>query len=63
MKYFKKNRRIVKATNAEDHATTTSKHWGFIPVPGKGGATTNFVIPEWMFERELNEMKEGIIHA
>lgn len=22
-------------------ATTTSKDWGFIPVPGKGGKTTN----------------------
>lgn len=27
-------------------ATTTSKDWGFIPVPGKGGKTTNFEIPE-----------------
>lgn len=62
MKYFKKNRRIIKATNAEDPATTTSKDWGFVPVPGKGGKTTNFEIPEWMFKRELEEM-EGIINA
>lgn len=33
-------------TNAVDGATTTSKEWGFIPVPGKGGATTNATIPE-----------------
>lgn len=23
-------------------ATTTSKDWGFKPIPGKGGKTTNF---------------------
>lgn len=40
-------------------ATTTSKDWGFIPVPGKGGNTTNAEIPEWMFQRELNDMMEG----
>ena len=63
MKVFKKNKRIIKGTNAIDPATSTSKNWGFTPVPNKGGNTTNFVIPEWMFERELNDMKEGIIHA
>ena len=50
-------------SNAIDPETTTSKNWGFHPVPGKGGATTNYVIPDWMFDRELKEMKEGIIHA
>jgi hypothetical protein len=63
MKFSKKNRRVTKASNAIDPATTTSKKWGFNPIPGKGGATTNFEIPEWMFERELNDMKEGIINA
>ncbi len=63
MKYFKKNRRVTKATNAIDPATTTSKRWGFIPVPNKCGKTTNFEIPEWMFDRELKEMKGGIINA
>lgn len=62
MKRFKKNKRINKATNAIDPATTTSKTWGFKPIPGKGGATTNFEIPDWMFDRELKEM-EGIINA
>lgn len=33
------------ATNAIAPATTTGKHWGFIPVPCKGGATTNAVNP------------------
>lgn len=46
-------------SNAIDPATTTSKNWGFHPVPGKGGATTNYEIPEWMFTRELQDMKEG----
>ena len=34
---MKKNRRKIKG-NA---ATTTAKDWGFGPVPGKGGNTTN----------------------
>ncbi len=59
MRRFKKNGRITKATNAIDPATTTSKDWGFTPVPNKGGATTNFVIPDWMFDRELEEYKNG----
>lgn len=41
-----KNRICV--TNAVDHATTTSKAWGFAPVPGKGGKTNNATI----FERK-----------
>lgn len=45
--------------NAIDPATTTSKDWGFVPVSGKGGSTTNALIPEWMFERELADMMEG----
>ena len=36
---MKKNRNYLGET-----ATTTSKDWGFIPVPGKGGKTTNAVI-------------------
>lgn len=39
-----KNR--IFGTNAVDPATTTGKHWGFIPVPGKGGKTTNAIIPD-----------------
>jgi hypothetical protein len=63
MRYTKKNRRITKANNAIDPATSTSKNWGFVPVPGKGGATTNFEIPERMFAEELKYMKEGAINA
>ena len=59
MKRFKKNGRIIKATNAIDPATTTGKNFGFKPIPGKGGATTNFEIPDYMFERELREYEEG----
>lgn len=57
-------KRITKMTNAIDPATTTSKDWGFKPIAGKGGATTNFVIPEWMFKRELEEYENGgIVNA
>lgn len=31
-------------SNEIDGATTTSKDWGFKPVPGKGGKTLNTVI-------------------
>lgn len=61
MKYIMSNRRIVRATNAIDPATTTSASFGFKPVPNKGGNTTNFEIPEGMFKRELEEMKAGIL--
>ena len=50
-------------SNAIDPATSTSKNFGYKPVPNKGGKTNNYEIPEWMFNRELQEMKEGIIHA
>ena len=50
-------------SNAIDSATTTSKKFGFKPVPNKGGATTNFEIPEWMFKRELEEMEGGVVNA
>lgn len=63
MKRFKKNGRIIKASNAIGAATTTSKDFGYIPIPGKGGVTTNYEIPERMFERKLNDMKEGISNA
>ena len=62
MRYTKKNKRIIKATNAIDVASSTSKDFGYKPVAGKGGKTTNFEIPEWMFKREMEEM-EGIINA
>ena len=50
-------------SNAIDPATTTSKIWGFKPVPGKGGATTNFEIPEWMFKEELKALEGGTANA
>lgn len=49
--------RIIKANNAVEPAAPAFR-WGK-GVPGKGGATTNFEIPEWMFKRELEEMMEG----
>ena len=42
MKRFRKNGRVIKLSNAIDAATTTSKDFGFVPVPGKGGASANY---------------------
>ena len=56
---MKRNRKINRATNAIEPATTTSKTWGYIPVPGKGGKTTNFEIPPELFKRELEEYLNG----
>ena len=36
-------------------ATTTSRDWGFGPVSGKGGKTTNSAIGEGMIHREMKE--------
>lgn len=59
-----KKRKLRKiGSNSIDPASTTNKDWGFIPVPNKGGATTNFEIPEWMFKRELEEMEGGVLNA
>ena len=44
-------------------ATTTNKDWGYNPVPNKGGNTTNAEIPEWMFQRELEDMEGGAVNA
>lgn len=43
---MKKYKNLNKATNAVDPATTKSKDWGFIPIPGKFGKTTNAEIKE-----------------
>ena len=56
-------KKLTRLTNAVEPATTTSKDWGFIPVSGKGGKTTNAEIPEWMFDRELKDLKEGVLNA
>jgi hypothetical protein len=59
-----KKRKFQKIrSNKINLATTTNKDWGFIPVPNKGGATTNFEIPEWMFKREVEEMEGGVVNA
>lgn len=61
---MKKNRVINRATNAIDPATTTNKDWGYIPVPCKGGNTTNFEIPAEMFKCALAEhLKEVNEHG
>ena len=55
---MKKNRRFTNPTNAVDPATTTAKNWGFVPVAGKGGKTTNAEMPD-VFKRELAEYLNG----
>lgn len=61
MKFFKKKRKINRATNAIDGATTRpcwgKKVHGYPGIAGKGGASTNAKIPEWVFEKELKEME------
>ena len=43
------------ATNAIDPASTTSASFGFIPIPGKGGKTTNAEIPELNLRNMLDK--------
>lgn len=38
----KSNKRSKLLSNWGIMATTTNAGWGFIPVPGKGGATMNY---------------------
>lgn len=40
-------------------ATTTSKDWGFGPVAGKGGKTTNSAVGDTMIHRELKDQKRN----
>lgn len=54
---MKNYKRILKANNAVEPAAHASV-WGN-GVPGKGRKPLNFVIPEWMFQREMDEMKGG----
>lgn len=46
---------ILKASNAVEPAASVKRKG----VPGKGGKTLNATIPDWMFQRELEDMKEG----
>lgn len=55
---MKKNRKRNNPAYGME-ATTTSKDWGYIPVPCKGGKTTNFETPADMFKRELAEYLLG----
>ena len=49
-----KNKKTRKSAGVMG-ATTTSKDWGFGPVPCKGGKTTNNEIGETMIHRELKD--------
>ena len=39
-------------------ATTTSKDWGFGPIPGKGGYTRNSLVGDTMIYREMKEARK-----
>ena len=56
--YYKKP---LRGTNAVEPAAPASV-WGYKGCAGKGGATTNSIITEKMFQRELKEM-EGKANA
>ena len=43
------------ATNAINPASTTFASFGFIPVPGKGGKTTNSKIYESILRNEVDK--------
>lgn len=43
------------ASNAIDPASSTSASFGFIPIPGKGGKTTNAEIPEYNQQNTLDK--------
>ena len=43
------------ATNAIDPASSTSASFGFIPVPGKGGKTTNSEIYESILRNKVDK--------
>ena len=42
-------------TNSVEKSGSTNKSFGYIPVPGKFGATTNYEIPDKIFDREIEE--------
>lgn len=42
--------------NSVDRSGSTNRSFGFVPVPGKFGETTNYEIPEWIFDREIEEL-------
>lgn len=59
---MKKNRKHTKPTYWGMDATTTNKDWGFSPVPGKGGKTTNF--GSGLGERQITDnRKDGNVNA
>lgn len=55
---MKKKRRTKRATYWGMAANTTSKDWGFGPIPGKGGKTTNCEGSDTIIHRELKEQNK-----
>lgn len=54
-----KKKRTRKPAGGFMAATTTSRDWGFDPVPCKGGKTTNSGIGDTMIHREMKDQKRN----
>ena len=50
-----KKKKFKHKAQGQIGATTTSKDWGFGPVAGKGGKTTNSAVGDTMIHREMKE--------
>ena len=61
---FNKNR-ITKMNNAIDPAFSTSKDFGFKPVPGKGGKTTNYddTLSDFAIKEKIFGKNGGAVNA
>ena len=52
---MRKKRKAKSDTYWGNAATTTTKDWGFGPIPGKGGKTSNSLVGDTMIHREMKE--------
>lgn len=50
---------LSKRKNISEKERTINYEIHQLGCAGKGGKTTNFEIPEWMFDREYAEYKNG----
>ena len=58
-------KRFTKMSNAIDPATTTSKDFGYKPIPGKGGKTTNYddSLNDFTIAQKIFSKNGGAVHA
>lgn len=43
-------------SNSVERSESTNRSFGFVPVPGKFGATTNYENPYWNFEEKFKNI-------